>query len=76
MADDATPVLSRRDGAVQTLTLNRPQARNAMSMAMVLALREALAADGPSLLHLKLDADVSTTRTTLTAIRDAALKRA
>jgi acetolactate synthase I/II/III large subunit len=40
------------------------------------ALREALAADGPSLLHLKLDADVSTTRTTLSAIRDAALKRA
>lgn len=40
------------------------------------ALREALAAGGPSLLHLKLDADVSTTRTTLTAIRDNALKRA
>nr|HPM67885.1 thiamine pyrophosphate-dependent enzyme [Piscinibacter sp.] len=40
------------------------------------ALREALAAGGPSLLHLKLDADVSTTRTTLTAIRDKALKRA
>jgi acetolactate synthase-1/2/3 large subunit len=40
------------------------------------ALREALAAPGPSLLHLKLDADVSTTRTTLTAIRDNALKRA
>jgi acetolactate synthase-1/2/3 large subunit len=40
------------------------------------ALREALAATGPTLLHLKLDADVSTTRTTLTAIRDNALKRA
>jgi len=40
------------------------------------ALREALAADGPSLLHLKLDAEVSTTRTTLSAIREAALRRA
>jgi acetolactate synthase-1/2/3 large subunit len=40
------------------------------------ALREALAAAGPSLLHLKLDAEVSTTRTTLSAIRDNALKRA
>jgi acetolactate synthase I/II/III large subunit len=40
------------------------------------ALREALAASGPTLLHLKLDPDVSTTRTTLGAIRDAALKRA
>ena len=35
------------------------------------ALREALAAAGPTLLHLKLDADVSTTRTTLGAIREA-----
>jgi acetolactate synthase-1/2/3 large subunit len=40
------------------------------------ALREALAAAGPSLLHLKLDADVSTTRTTLSAIRESALRRA
>ena len=44
------PVVTvRRAGAVLYLTLNRPQARNAMSMAMVLALREALAqaeADG------------------------------
>ena len=40
------------------------------------ALREALAAGVPSLLHLKLDPEVSTTRTTLSAIRDAALKRA
>lgn len=39
------PVVTvRRAGAVLYLTLNRPQARNAMSMAMVLALREALAA--------------------------------
>lgn len=36
-------VLRRRAGAVLHLTLNRPQARNAMSMGMVLALREALA---------------------------------
>ncbi len=39
------------------------------------ALREALAASGPTLVHLKLDTDVSTTRTTLSAIRAAALKR-
>lgn len=39
------------------------------------ALREALAADRPALLHLKLDPDVSTTRTTLTAIRAAAHAR-
>jgi acetolactate synthase-1/2/3 large subunit len=36
------------------------------------ALREALAADRPALLHLKLEADVSTSRTTLGAIRAAA----
>jgi acetolactate synthase-1/2/3 large subunit len=39
------------------------------------ALREALAAGGPTLIHLKLAAEVSTTRTTLGAIREAALKR-
>ena len=39
------------------------------------ALAAALAADGPALLHLKLDADVSTTRTTLSAIRASALNR-
>ena len=39
------------------------------------ALREALSASGPTLIHLKLDTDVSTTRTTLSAIREAALKR-
>jgi acetolactate synthase-1/2/3 large subunit len=39
------------------------------------ALRDALAAAGPTLVHLKLDTDVSTTRTTLAAIREAALKR-
>ncbi len=39
------------------------------------ALRRALAAGGPTLLHLKLDADVSTTRTTLSAIRQAAQAR-
>ena len=40
------------------------------------ALRDALAASGPSLIHLRLDTDVSTTRSTLSAIRDAALRRA
>ena len=35
----------------------------------------ALEAGQPTLLHLKLDADVSTSRTTLTAIRQAALQR-
>jgi acetolactate synthase-1/2/3 large subunit len=39
------------------------------------ALCEALAADGPTLIHLKLATDVSTTRTTLSAIREAALKK-
>lgn len=39
------------------------------------ALREALAADRPSLLHLKLDTDVITSRTTLAAIRRAAQAR-
>jgi len=34
----------RRDGAVLHVTLNRPETRNAMSLAMVLELREALAA--------------------------------
>ena len=37
------PVLQRREGAVLHLTLNRPQARNALNVATVLALREALA---------------------------------
>lgn len=36
-------VLQRREGAVLHLSLNRPQVRNAMNMALVLALREALA---------------------------------
>lgn len=39
------------------------------------ALERALEAGRPALLHLKLDTDVSTTRTTLSAIRSAALKR-
>ncbi|MEO7852642.1 MAG: thiamine pyrophosphate-dependent enzyme, partial [Rubrivivax sp.] len=39
------------------------------------AFAAALAADGPTLLHLKLATDVSTTRTTLTAIRAAAQRR-
>mgnify|MGYP003594530529 CR=1 FL=1 len=39
------------------------------------AFAAALAADGPTLIHLKLDPDVSTSRTTLSAIRAAALAR-
>lgn len=39
------------------------------------ALREALAADRPSLIHLKLDTDVSTSRSTLAAIRALAERR-
>ncbi|MEP7283203.1 MAG: thiamine pyrophosphate-binding protein [Rubrivivax sp.] len=39
------------------------------------ALRELLAADRPGLMHLKLDTDVSTTRTSLTKIRAAAEAR-
>jgi acetolactate synthase-1/2/3 large subunit len=38
------------------------------------ALVAALAADGPSLIHLTLTAEVSTPRTTLSALREAALK--
>ena len=39
------------------------------------ALRAALAADRPALIHVKLDTDVITSRTTLTAIRAAARSR-
>jgi acetolactate synthase-1/2/3 large subunit len=39
------------------------------------ALDRALAAGGPALIHLKLDADVSTSRATLSGIRSAALAR-
>ncbi|MCI1191383.1 thiamine pyrophosphate-binding protein [Calidifontimicrobium sp. SYSU G02091] len=39
------------------------------------AFAQALAAGRPTLLHLKLDAEVITSRTTLSAIRDAALRR-
>ena len=39
------------------------------------AFRRAMAADGPTLLHLPLSEDVSTSRTTLAALREAALKR-
>ena len=39
------------------------------------AFQRALAADRPTLLHLKLDLDVSTTRSTLSAIRAAALAK-
>jgi isohexenylglutaconyl-CoA hydratase len=40
----ALPLQLHRQGPVLTLTLNRPEVRNAMSLAMVQALREALAA--------------------------------
>jgi acetolactate synthase-1/2/3 large subunit len=39
------------------------------------AFTAALAADRPTLIHVRLDPDVITSRTTLTAIRDAALRR-
>ena len=39
------------------------------------AFAAALASGRPTLLHVKLDTDVSTTRSTLTAIREAALKK-
>jgi acetolactate synthase I/II/III large subunit len=39
------------------------------------AFAQALAGAGPTLIHLKLDADVITSRTTLGAIRQAALQR-
>ena len=38
------PLLQHRDGGVLHLTLNRPEVRNAMSLTLVLALRQALAA--------------------------------
>ena len=44
---DTTPVqtlLLQHEGGVLTITLNRPEVRNAMSLGMVLELREALAA--------------------------------
>jgi isohexenylglutaconyl-CoA hydratase len=40
----ADSLLTRREGGVLYLTLNRPEVRNAMSLAMVLELREALVA--------------------------------
>ena len=44
MAEDAEPLLSRRDGAVLTLTLNRPQALNSFNGALHDALFGALKA--------------------------------
>ncbi len=44
MADDTPSLLSRRDGAVQTLTLNRPQALNSFDGALHDALMAALKA--------------------------------
>lgn len=44
MTDDASPVLSRCDGAVLTLTLNRPQALNSFTGALHEALMGALKA--------------------------------
>jgi len=42
--DDTSLVLRQDRDAIATLTLNRPQARNALSMAMLAALQDALAA--------------------------------
>jgi acetolactate synthase-1/2/3 large subunit len=39
------------------------------------AFATALAADRPTLIHMKLDTDVITTRTTLAALRESALRR-
>lgn len=44
MNADTPTVLAHRDGGVLRLTLNRPELRNAMSLGMVLELRQALAA--------------------------------
>ena len=51
---DTAPVLLQSDaGAVRTLTLNRPQARNALSNALIAALSEALAqADADPSVHV------------------------
>ena len=40
------------------------------------AFAAAMAADRPTLIHIKLDTDVITSRTTLAAIRETALRRA
>ena len=42
--------------------------------AFVAAAQRAASADGPTLIHVKLDADVSTSRTTLAALRESALR--
>ena len=50
----APPCLLRHEGGVLHVTLNRPETRNAMSLAMVLELRQALAAaeaDGATRVH-------------------------
>lgn len=40
----AQPIVTRRDGAVARVTLNRPQARNALDLAMCVALQDAFRA--------------------------------
>jgi enoyl-CoA hydratase/carnithine racemase len=42
MTDNAPPVLLETAGHIATLTLNRPQSRNALSLSMIAALSEAL----------------------------------
>ena len=39
------------------------------------ALRQAIVLQSPTLIHLKLPVEISTSRATLSSIRDAALKR-
>jgi len=44
MSETATPLTSARDGGVLTLTLNRPEKRNALGSALIEALHQALEA--------------------------------
>ena len=63
------------DFAALALAYGWNTARVDLTAAFETAFVAALAAAGPTLIHLKLDADVSTSRSTLTAIRRSALAR-
>ena len=67
-SDEVTPEFIRQ-AAIDSL--HRGETLYAHNLGLP-ALREALAAEGPTLIHLKLDTDVSTSRSTLGAIRRAA----